>query len=35
LAAADFCILNEPHDRSSYFEITAALRRQLGSAPLP
>lgn len=32
LAGRDFHILNEPYDRSSYFEITRRLMRELGIA---
>ena len=29
LSRRDFCILNEPYDRATYFEITARLAREL------
>jgi hypothetical protein len=32
LSKRDFCILNEPYDRATYFELTARLARELNLA---
>jgi hypothetical protein len=34
LSRRDFCVLNEPYDRATYFELTARLAREL-SISLP